>query len=171
MYIYSVKASKVKLVIFCAVLVIAAAAIALTLTKGEPASTDSGISHKAGSAAERLAFISQFGWEVSEDPKEVAEVIIPAEFDDIYTSYNEIQQEQELDLTPYKGLRAKRWTYEVLNYPGYEGKPGAVEINLLVYDGAVIGGDVCSLELNGFMHGFDGAGAHEAPSTALNVVS
>ena len=35
--------------------------------------------------------------------------------------------------------------------PDYEGE---VRGNLLVYEGKVIGGDICSLTLNGFMHGF-----------------
>lgn len=41
------------------------------------------------------------------------------------------------------------------NYPGYEGADGTVQANILVYEGAVIGGDVCSTELDGFMQGFD----------------
>ena len=30
-----------------------------------------------------------------------------------------------------------------------------IELNMLILDGMVIGGDVCSTELGGFMHGFD----------------
>ena len=52
-------------------------------------------------------------------------------------------------------MRAKRWTYDILNYPAYEGRSGVVQLNLLVYNGVVIGGDVCSLEKDGFIHGFD----------------
>ena len=71
------------------------------------------------------------------------------------TKYNEIQKAQNLDLTPYAGKRAKRWTYNIKNYPGYEGDSGTVQANILVYEGAVIGGDICSTELDGFMQGFD----------------
>lgn len=100
-----------------------------------------------------MAFVSQYGWEVNEEPVEVQEVIIPQEFDDTYTAYNEIQKAQGFDLTVYAGLRAKRWTYTVENYTGYENKD-CIHVNILVYDGLVIGGDVCSVELDGFMHGF-----------------
>ena len=72
-----------------------------------------------------------------------------------YEKYNEIQKAQNLDLTPYAGKRAKRWTYNIKNYPGYEGDSGTVQANILVYEGAVIGGDICSTELDGFMQGFD----------------
>ncbi len=85
----------------------------------------------------------------------MAEVIIPAEFDEAYEKYNEIQKKQNLDLSKYSGKRAKRWTYEVKNYPGYENKKGFIQANILIYDGMVIGGDICSVELNGFMRGFD----------------
>lgn len=53
----------------------------------------------------------------------------------------------------YAAKRVKRWTYRVTNYPGYEDK-SCIQATLLVYDGQVIGGDVCSVELEGFMHGF-----------------
>ena len=51
----------------------------------------------------------------------------------------------------YKGKRVKRYTYEVTNYPG---QASGVRANLLVDGGMVIGGDICSLTLDGFMHGF-----------------
>ncbi len=156
MFVYSLKTTKKRLgILFGAVVVAAAVTVLLVMRGGKSPASTSSLSLKANSASERLAFISQFGWEVYEDPTQVTEVIIPAEFDEVYTEYASMQKEQGFDLEPYKGLRAKRWTYSVLNYPGYEDKEGTVEINLLIYDGIVIGGDVCSLELGGFMHGFD----------------
>lgn len=157
MFVYSVKTSKAKI----AALLIAVAAIVIALVmvigKGkQPAATDdSVINYKAESAAERTAFLSQFGWKISEDPVEVSEVIIPEDFDAGYIEYAEMNKEQGLDLEPYKGMRAKRWTYDVLNYPGLENKTGIVQANLLIYDGRVIGGDICSLEQGGFIKGFD----------------
>ena len=81
------------------------------------------------------------------------EIIIPAEFDDVYEKYNAIQKEQGFDLTAYCSKRVKKWTYKVTNYPNYEGSD-CIRATLLVFDGKVIGGDVCSVELDGFMHGF-----------------
>ncbi|MDR3314661.1 MAG: DUF4830 domain-containing protein [Oscillospiraceae bacterium] len=155
MFVYSVKSSKLKLAAL--LLVIAAAVLALVfLTRGEKTPVKGGnIRVAASNAAERLAFLSQFGWEVSEDPIEVSEVIIPATFDETYEKYNEIQKAQSMDLAAVAGKRLKRWTYEVKNYPGFENKPGVVQANLLIENGVVIGGDVCSLELGGFLQGFD----------------
>lgn len=155
MFIYSIKASKNKLAAAAiAITAVVATAIVLAGRTGQPVAKDEGaISYKAENSAERIAFISQFGWKVSEEPTEVREVLIPEKFEDGYTEYAEMNKAQKLDLDIYKGMRAKRWTYEVLNYPGMESS-GAVQINLLIYNGRIIGGDVSSLESGGFMHGF-----------------
>lgn len=155
MFVFSIKSSKLKIALTAFAAVLAVAAVVLLINRGKPAVSDNAISLKASNASERAAFLSQFGWEIEEDPVEVAEVIIPAEFDRGYEKYNEIQKAQNLDLTPYAGKRAKRWTYNIKNYPGYEGDSGTVQANILVYEGAVIGGDICSTELDGFMQGFD----------------
>ena len=119
--------------------------------------------YKAETTAERKAFLSQFGWKISEDPVEVSEVIIPENFDDGYTEYAEMNKAQGLDLELFRGMRAKRWTYTVLNYPGLENTQ-SVQANILVLDGRVIGGDICSLELGGFIRGFDFP-VNEPPAT------
>ena len=111
------------------------------------------VSYRAESHEERMSFISQYGWEVAEESAEIKEVIIPTEPDDTYNAYNNIQKSQGFDLNEYAGERAKCWTYIVKNYEGYENQD-CIHINILVYDGVVIGGDVCSVRLDGFMHGF-----------------
>ena len=108
---------------------------------------------RAGDADERIAFFSQFGWEISTDPLEVKEIIIPTEFDETYKEYNDLQKGQGFDLSKYKGKRAKFWSYEIKNYPGYENSDGVIRGNILVYESIVIAADVCSIELDGFMKG------------------
>ena len=155
MFVYSVKTSKAKIAALILALAAIIIAIAMVMGKGkEPAANDSAISYKAENAAERAAFLSQFGWKISEDPVEISEVIIPRDFDAGYLEYAEMNKAQGLDLEPYKGMRAKRWTYAVLNYPGLENQDG-VQANLLIFEGRIIGGDICSLDTGGFLHGFD----------------
>lgn len=152
MFVYSIKSKHIKIALL--VIFIVATVISLFILSRDSQETGkSGMSIKASTHEERMAFLSQYGWEIDEDPIEVQEVIIPTEFDDTYTAYNEIQKAQGFDLTVYAGMRAKRWTYVVKNYKGYENKD-CIHANVLVYDGLVIGGDVCSVELNGFMHSF-----------------
>ncbi|MBR2455396.1 MAG: DUF4830 domain-containing protein [Clostridia bacterium] len=154
MFVYSIKSKQIKLFLLIAFVVVTV--ISLFILSQESTDVDNAdkASIKASTASERLSFISQFGWEVDEDPVEVCEVIIPTEFDETYIQYNEIQLKQGFDLQTYSGMRVKRWTYSVKNYPGHENK-NYIRINLLVYEGLVIGGDVCSIELDGFMHGFE----------------
>ena len=70
---------------------------------------------------------------------------------EVYEKYNEIQRSQGLDLRKYKNKRIKRYSYEVKNYPG---EIANIRANLLISDGMIVGGDVCSIEIGGFMHGF-----------------
>ena len=100
---------------------------------------------------QRLSFIRHFGWEVEPEPIEVMEVIIPKEFDNVYKEYNSMQKIQGFDLEPFAGKRCKRYSYIVKNYPDH---PEDVRLNLIVHKNKVIGGDVCSLTPNGFIHGF-----------------
>lgn len=157
MFVYSVKTSKSKIAALAAALVAIIVAIAVVAgkTADTPAATDSQINLKAENAEQRAAFLSQFGWEFTSDPVEVTEVIVPSDFSKGYTEYAEMNKAAGFDLEPYKGLRAKRWTYDILNYPGYENKTGYIQANLLIYDGRVIGGDICSLEQGGFLHSFE----------------
>ena len=154
MFVYSIKSKQIKLFLLIAFVVLTVISLFILSQESTDVANADKSSIKASTAEERLTFISQFGWEVQEDPVEVCEVIIPAEFDETYTQYNDIQLKQGFDLTTYAGVRVKRWTYSVKNYPGHENK-NYIRINLLVYEGLVVGGDVCSIELDGFMHGFE----------------
>jgi len=101
---------------------------------------------------DRIDFLEQFGWTVSEKPSDEEEVTIPHDFDKIMLSYNEFQRQMGLDLAKYKGKKVMSYTYEITNYPEYEGR---VYANMLVYRNKVIGGDVCSADASGFLHGFE----------------
>lgn len=156
MFVYSVKTSKTKIMaVAFAIVAVVVSIVMLFMNQKEPALNDSVVNYKAENSAQRTAFLSQFGWKTSDDPVEISEVIIPADFDAGYMEYAAMNKAQGLDLEPYKGVRAKRWTYDVLNYPGLENMKSTVQANLLIYDGRVIGGDICSLEQGGFIHGFE----------------
>jgi len=100
---------------------------------------------------DKINYIQSFGWEIDENSCEVNDVAIPSEFNDVYNQYNAIQLSQGFDLTKYRGVTATRYTYTVTNYPDH---PQNVKINLLVYKGRVIGGDICCITLNGFIVAF-----------------
>lgn len=99
---------------------------------------------------ERVAFLESFGWQVEAQVAETREVMIPAEFNDVYTTYNAMQQAQGFDLLPYAGQVCTQYKYRITNYPDKT----EVFATLLVYGRIVIGGDVACAEVDGFMHGF-----------------
>lgn len=167
MFVYSVKTSRSKIAVMIAAIIAIGLAVFAVMDKADsPAATDSALNLKAESAEQRAAFLSQFGWKFSQDPVEVTEVIIPSDFSLGYTEYAEMNKASGFDLEPYKGMRAKRWTYDILNYPGYENKQGYIQANILVYNGIVIGGDICSLEQGGFMHSLEFPSAPSPSTTA-----
>ncbi len=99
---------------------------------------------------ERIAFLQSFGWQVEETPAETREVMIPAQFNDVYTTYNVMQKAQGFDLKPYAGEVCTQYRYKINNYPN---EP-EVYATLLVYGKLIIGGDLACAEVDGFMHGF-----------------
>lgn len=103
--------------------------------------------------ASRIAFLESFGWRAINEPVEVKSVAIPNKFNDVYEEYNEIQKAQNFDLSKYRGEKCYRYSYKITNYPNAD-ETSEIIANILIKDGIVIGGDICSLELNGFMHGF-----------------
>lgn len=102
---------------------------------------------KAPTDADRVAYLKELGWEAEETPLAVEELLIPQEFDDTYTQYLDLQAGQGFDLTAYKGERVKRYSYAVTNYP--TGEP--VQAGLLVYRDRIVGGELLSNRVDGFL--------------------
>lgn len=155
MMLLSLKISKAKIAAVVLLLAVGiGTAVFSGLFKGDSSASVNGTG--LGSTNEqRIEFLKGFGWETSSEPIEIESVIIPSEFFEVYESYNEIQKQQGYDLYDFKSKEVKRYTYEIKNYPLSDpALTGTVRANLLVYNGAIIGGDVCSVALGGFMHGF-----------------
>ena len=102
-----------------------------------------------------VEFLSQFGWTVDGASAENSKVTIPENFDKVFAAYNEMQKTQGLDLSKFKKKELTRYTLRVTNYQGYE---GTVYANVLVYRNKVVGGDICSADVKGFVHGFEKMG-------------
>ena len=124
-------------------------------TNGTEAGTGTAVTYryeKVKNADDAASFLAQFGWVVDAGSAETAEVTVPASFDKVFTGYDQLQHAQGLDLSKYKGKRVTRYTFTVTNYADWE---GPVYANVLVYRNRVIGGDICSADVNGFIHGFE----------------
>lgn len=100
--------------------------------------------------ADRVALLNDFGWQVDETPVKTQKVIIPADASDVFSKYNQLQQSQGYDLTPYAGKEATRYVYTVTNF---DNPKGTVYATLLVYNGQVIGGDITDTGDSGIIQG------------------
>lgn len=156
MFLFSIKADRRKIIMVLAVILIA---VTLGIVFGRvrtsgPTAECEGIKYslKAGTNEERVSFLAQFGWNVDTEPLEIKDVTIPETFNDVYDNYNNIQQQQGLNLMPYAGKICRQWVYAVKNYP----QNSDVRATLLVYNNTVIGGDLSTAALDGFMTGFRG---------------
>ena len=150
--VVSLKANRKRIVAFLLLAVIVVGACLLLQGREEEAAPPV----SGGTNEERVAFLESFGWQVQTEPVETREVMIPAEFNDVYTAYNVMQQAQGFDLKPYAGEICTQYLYKIENHPN----DPEVYATLLVYGDQIIGGDVASTQVDGFMHGFAPDSAH-----------
>ncbi len=155
MFIYTMRASTLKF--FGAVLLSLAVFLAI-LVLVEPTEITAGaveyeqVVNYAGIKTEedRITFLEGFGWQIANTPATEVTFVLPDEFDRVLVGYNEIQKQQGLDLSRYRNKKVTRYTYEVTNYEGYEGK---VYANIILYKNKVVAADLCSADPYGFVSG------------------
>jgi len=142
-----VERRKVKLVLALAA-VICAAAVGAVVLGGHGEAVSSPVSARGVKTAEdRAAYLASWGWLTPAEETTVEELLLPEEFGAEYDQYLALQAEQGFDLTKYAGKRFKRYTYDILNYPG--GAQG-VQAHLLICRNTVIGGEILGSD---FLHG------------------
>ena len=94
----------------------------------------------------RVEFIKSLGLDPKEEVFSEKEIVIPKKFSDVFLNYNEIQKSAGYDLEDYSGFSAKVYTYFLPNF-----RNETAYVNLIIVDGKIVGGDISSAELNGFM--------------------
>ena len=150
MFICSVRASTLKFFILIgATLALLIAIISIGDTDSVYASVGEVKVNYGGmkSNEDRVAFIEGLGVRVKDEPVSEKSFGAPESFDRVIAGYNEIQKEQGLDLTKYKGKRITHYAYEVENFD-YD---GTVYVNLFIYKNRIIGCDISSLDKGGFV--------------------
>ena len=134
------------------IIVFAILAAAIFLIKGTVGYVSAALGEVTQEDAER--FLTECGWKLKAGSGSKEEVVIPAEFSEVYERYNNLQLKQGYDLTAYRGETVTRYTFQVLNFTEYDGSACEnAEAHLLVCGGEIIGGDVCSLSISGRMVG------------------
>lgn len=155
MFIYSVKGSTLKFFGALSLSLLVLVLLVIFVPSYDSASLPTGqeVEYSGIKTNEdRVTFLSRFGWTVEKDPILEEDVTIPADFDSVFSEYNNLQKTQGLDLAKYKRKGVKHYRYKLTNHPS----GGTVYANLLIYRGRVIGGDISSAAMNGFVYGFRG---------------
>lgn len=155
MFIFSVKTSKKKVLLILIFILILVIIGFILFGKKEDKTTAVCSWGEYNITAENneqiIDFLKQFGWEVEPTPVSCDDIIIPSVFDDTYTSYNEIQKNQGLDLSEYMGKNCKKYIFKITNYPNVKCDMLAT---VIIYNGKVIGGDISEAVYEGLMTGF-----------------
>jgi len=152
MFIFTAKFNRKKAVAIILALAVLLFAIILIASGGggedrDPHEAISGIARNNG---QRVQFLESLGWEVDTDAIEERVIVIPRAFTGVYARYNELQLSQGFDLSQFGGVEATRYTYRVLNFPGYDSN---VVADIIIYRGEVIAGNIQSTAFDGFMTG------------------
>lgn len=149
MFVYSVRASTIKLCALVAVALILLIGVStFAATDSIAASAPLDVNYSGMKTNEdRVAFIERFGVKVDPEPIEEKPFLMPENFDRIISGYNELQKKQGLDLSKYAKKKVTRYTYKVENYDS----DGEVFVNLFVHQRRIIACDICSASPEGFV--------------------
>ena len=91
----------------------------------------------------RISYIQSLGYSVSTSSVSSKNTEIPEEFSDVYINYNKIQKDAGFDLSEYKGEEVTIYTYDLEDSEKF--------LNMIVFKGKIIGGDISSHLLGGSM--------------------
>lgn len=128
------------------------------IEKNEPVNATKDV--KVSDLSDIIVKIGEYGYQVEKSPEEIEQIYIPEKFNDVYKSYNELQKYQGFDLEKYKGKIAKRYCFKITNYKDVikdnKYNYDEVYVNIFACKNKIIGGDVFSRNIDGFIHSFDG---------------
>ena len=150
MFIYSIRASTVKLLGVMALVIVLLFGIAVSGNANTVSASSSATEIDFSGIKtneDRVRFIENFGIKVDASSVEEEAFRMPEDFDRVILGYNELQKKQGLDLSKYQKKRVTRYTYKVTNYDS----EGDVYANLFVYRGKIVACDLCSASPDGFV--------------------
>ena len=96
-------------------------------------------------------YVLALGWRIERKAMAVEKMTVPLQFDEEYMEYNKLQNQAGFNLEAYRGKVVARYTFKIVQQNGAE----TLRVNVLVFRGKVIGGDICTIELPGFMMPLD----------------
>lgn len=135
---------KNKLAIFLASLIAIMCSVSLILLASQ---TQSDVYIRSDYDA--INFLKTLGYDAELEPISVDTLLIPMVFDNIYSDYNKMQKKSGFDFEKYKGKQVQKRTYYIKNHI----RSGDLEViaNLFIFEDKLIGGDIMSPSIYGFI--------------------
>ena len=96
----------------------------------------------------RCAYLASLGLRADPASEELRPVALPARFDALLEDYNALQLSQGFDLRAAAGRTCLCCSYDLVGFPDRDGR---VIATLYLFRGRVIGGDVHTAAVDGFM--------------------
>jgi len=152
MFVFTTKLSKKKAILILIALAVILTAIILLAGRRDQ-QTQEGTDapgREVHTEGDIVAYLEHLGWQAARLPLEVQEIIIPREFDHVFEAYNHMQLQAGFDLSDYRGLPALRYSFQIENYPG---QAEGVVADVLIVHNRIVGWDIQSVYLDGFIHG------------------
>ena len=148
MLIWTARLSKKKAVLTVVIMGLAIAALICLFAQRDSAGSSAAAPLTTNEA--RVEYLRSFGWEVSPEPLETLQFLLPETLSEPYLSYNQLQKSQGFDLNTCCGKQVARYTYAVTNYPGH---PADVQANLYICEELPVAGDIFCAGADGFQSG------------------
>ncbi len=148
MFIYTVKFDRKKAIFIVIMAFLILFGIIMLASIDYPPKSDNK-STSISSDEKGANYLASLGWKVETPAMKKETVLIPKKFTDVFNKYNALQQSQGYDLQNYAGKEVDLYTYKVTNHESTD----TVYAQLYVYKNKVIGGDIHSSSIDGFMCG------------------
>ena len=141
------RATAVLIIIVMAVIVTAA-----VIVRGTPDGANCGMQSviNVSTPEGRQKYLENLGWEIDPASEKRTDIVLPKSFGSVMSEYNDLQKHQGFNMEAFAGLSCTQYTYLVKNYP--QSGTGSVLATLYVRGRQVIGGDIHSASVSGFMH-------------------
>ena len=154
MFVYTLKFDRKKAIFIVIMAALILFGIIMLVTIDAPEKADKQ-NTKVSTEEKGADYLASLGWQVEMPAMNNETVLIPKTFTDVFEKYNALQQSQGFDLKEYAGKEVELYTYKVTNHESSD----TVYAQLYVFKNKVIGGDIHSSSLDGFMCGLKKAEA------------
>ena len=102
----------------------------------------------------RKQYLEDLGYTIDNNfTEEIRTIVLPTSFSKVYTNYNELQKKNGFNLEKYKGFSATQYTLKVFD----KSKRDDLYAHILLHNGRLIGGDIATTAIDGFMKGLKNA--------------